>query len=73
MILHEPTAIPDPKPIEAMAKCEPELSQLPVGFSELPVEEAIELLATNKVIDSALYWECRTKQEDERRWIEKQK
>lgn len=71
-VLFEPEAIPDPKPVEAMQKCDEILSQLPVDFSDLSVREAIDILAKNRAFDAAEFWECATKHEDLVRWIEKQ-
>ena len=68
-ILPPPTPIEREQPIEAMMPCEQSLSELPAGFENLPVDKAIEILATNHVVDSTFYFECKRKQEDLTRWI----
>lgn len=70
--LYEPTARPDPKPIEAMAECDEMLSQLPPDFDTWPVQEAVRFLLSSHTRDATAYFECKTKQEDEARWINKQ-
>lgn len=67
-----PEPIPDPKPIEAMQACDDFLATLPVGFEALLVDEALEVLATNHAVDATFYFQCKRKQEELTRWIEKQ-
>jgi hypothetical protein len=55
-----------------MQKCEEELSTLPDNFTELPVAEAVEILAVNRIVDSTFYFECKRKQEELARWITSQ-
>jgi hypothetical protein len=55
-----------------MQKCDEFLSELPLGFEELPVAEAIKILATNHVVDATFYFQCKRKQEELTRWIEQQ-
>jgi len=54
-----------------MEKCEEFLSELPPEFSEMPVAEAVDLLAVNHVVDATFYYECRRKQEELTGWIER--
>ena len=63
---------PDPKPIEAMQACAESLTALPADLIDRPVEEAVEVLTIAHAVDSQLYYECKLKQEDEARWIQKQ-
>jgi hypothetical protein len=72
VVLHDSEKIPDPKPVESMQACDAMLSELPVGFSELPVAEAVELLAVNHAVDATFYFDCKRKHEDLTRWIGKQ-
>jgi hypothetical protein len=55
-----------------MQSCEAMLSELPAGFPNLPVDEALEILATNHAVDSTFYFQCKRKHEELTRWIEKQ-
>lgn len=52
-----------------MEKCEAVLSQLPLGFEELPVDEAVELLSVNHAVDATFYYQCKRKQEELTEWI----
>ena len=52
-----------------MEKCDEMLSELPVGFEELSVQEAVDLLSVNHVVDSTFYFECKRKQEELSEWI----
>jgi len=52
-----------------MQPCEQGLTELPIGFSELPVAEAVEILSINHAVDSTFYFECKRKQEEEAEWI----
>ena len=61
----------EPIPNSAMEKCEEFLSELPPEFSEMPVAEAVDLLAVNHVVDATFYYECRRKQEELTGWIER--
>lgn len=63
---------PDPKPIEAMQPCADSLMELPDDIIDRPVEEAVKLLTASHAIDAQIYFECKLKQEDEARWIQKQ-
>ena len=63
---------PDPKPIEAMQACAESLTVLPADLIDRPVEEAVEILTVSHAVDAQLYYECKLKQEDEARWIQKQ-
>ena len=72
MELFEPEILPDPKPIEAMVKCEDALSTLPENFVNLPVADAVEILSVNKAVDATFYFQCKTKQEDLTRWVKSQ-
>ena len=61
----------EPIPTDAMAKCDEFLSELPVGFDELPVDQAVEILAVNKAVDATRYFQCKRKQEEMTGWIER--
>ena len=55
-----------------MERCEATLSTLPDNFTELPVEEAVEILAVNHAVDATFYFECKRKQEELTRWVRSQ-
>jgi len=61
----------EPIPIEAMQPCEEFLSELPVGFEELTVDEAVEILAVNHAVDATRFFQCKRKQEETTGWIER--
>jgi hypothetical protein len=61
----------EPIPNDAMEQCETFLSELPMGFDELPVADAVELLSVNYAVDAAFYFECKRKQEELTQWIER--
>jgi hypothetical protein len=63
----------EPIPTDAMQKCDEFLAELPVGFEELTVDEAVELLSVNHAVDAAFYFECKRKQEELTGWIERNK
>jgi len=52
-----------------MLPCEDKLSELPVTFPSLDVEEAVEILEVNHIVDSTFYFECKRKHEELSRWI----
>lgn len=54
-----------------MENCDEFLSELPLGFDELPVNKAVEILAVNKVVDATRYFQCKRKQEEMTGWIER--
>ena len=59
----------EPIPNDAMESCEDLLSELPLGFEELPVADAVELLAVNHAVDATFYFQCKRKQEELSEWI----
>ena len=61
----------EPIPDEAMERCEDSLSELPMGFDELPVADAVELLSVNHAVDATFYFQCKRKQEELAGWIER--
>lgn len=61
----------EPIPDDAMQECDDLLSELPVGFEELDVADAIELLSVNHVVDATFYFECKRKQEELTQWIKR--
>lgn len=54
-----------------MEECADLLSELPLGFEELPVAEAVELLSVNHAVDTTFYYECKRKQAELTGWIER--
>jgi len=69
VILSETEELERIKPIESMQKCEEVLSELPIDFPDRTVEEALDILVSNRIIDATFYFECKRKQEDLTRWI----
>lgn len=59
----------EPIPTDAMAECEATLSELPDNFTEIPVADAVEILAVNHAVDATYYFECKRKQEELAGWI----
>jgi hypothetical protein len=54
-----------------MEQCEQVLSELPDNFAEIKVAEAVEILAVNHAVDATYFFECKRKQEELTRWIER--
>jgi len=61
----------EPIPTDAMAKCSDMLSELPDGFEDLSVKEAVDILSVNHVVDATFYFQCKRKQEELTGWIER--
>ena len=57
-VIRDSEPIERPKPVESMQPCAKALSQLPLDFVILPIEEALKLLLQQHVIDSATYFNC---------------
>ena len=56
-----------------MAACDEFLSELPDDFHLLPVADAVEILAVNHAVDATQYFQCKRKQEELARWIDRNK
>jgi hypothetical protein len=56
-----------------MFPCGKFLSELPENFPDLPVREAIEILAVNHAVDATEYFQCKRKQEELAQWIDRNK
>lgn len=52
-----------------MQSCEEFLSELPVGFEELTVDEAVEILSINHAVDATRFFQCSRKQKELTGWI----
>lgn len=61
----------EPIPNDAMLPCEVTLSELPDNFAEIPVADAVEILAVNHAVDATVYFECKRKQEELKGWIQR--
>ena len=61
----------EPIPTSAMQSCEEFLSELPVGFEELTVDEAVEILSINHAVDATRFFQCSRKQKELTGWVER--